>query len=201
MANYMSSKTISHFYSNIHGWFDFDNLYQDMIHTLCVENRQYMFAEIGCWKGKSTAFMAVEIANSSKNIDFYCIDTWKGSQEHINKDSAAFDKICLEENALYDMFLKNMEPVIHYIKPIRMPSVKASNTFEDGFFDFVFIDASHEYEDIKNDIQSWYPKVRSGGVLAGHDYGWGGVKKAVDEFVEKNNLTLNQSRSSWIIKR
>ena len=58
--------------------------------------------------------------------------------------------------------------------------------FEDNSLDFVFIDASHEYEDVKNDILAWLPKVKRGGILAGHDYyvnqDWfSGVKKAVNE--------------------
>lgn len=51
-------------------------------------------------------------------------------------------------------------------------------------FDFVFLDAMHTYEDVKADIARWWPRVRSGGVMAFHDYGHGdfpGVKQAVDE--------------------
>ncbi len=54
----------------------------------------------------------------------------------------------------------------------------------DQSLDFVFLDASHTYEDVKNDICLWLPKVRYGGVLAGDDYTdkfSDGVVKAVDE--------------------
>ena len=46
--------------------------------------------------------------------------------------------------------------------------------------DFVFLDAAHDYENVKEDILSWYPKVKVGGWLTGHDYFLGhfGVKKA-----------------------
>lgn len=52
-------------------------------------------------------------------------------------------------------------------------------------WDFVFLDAMHTYEDVKADIARWWPRVRSGGVFAMHDYGHGdfpGVKQAADEF-------------------
>jgi predicted O-methyltransferase YrrM len=189
---------------NIHGWFDFDNFYHDMVHKFAIENRKYNFVEIGCWKGMSSAFMAVEIANSFKNIDFYCVDTWKGSKEHIDINSPHFEAQCLEENGIYDIFIENMQSVIDYIKPIRLKSIDAAQQFEDGFFDFVFIDGSHEYEDIRDDINAWYPKVKSGGLLAGHDYIWLSVKRAIDEFADNNNLTyeqIKQKTSCWLIRK
>lgn len=79
----------------------------------------------------------------------------------------------------------------------KMTSIEASKLFEDFTFDLVYLDADHTYESTKNDIHAWYPKVKSGGILAGHDYSdyyieatstTFGVIKAVDEFVEQNNL-------------
>jgi hypothetical protein len=124
--------------------------------------------------------MAVEIANSSKNIEFYCVDNWKGSSEH--KD--------VKEEDLYNNFIENMRPLEKYYKSIKSNSVEAADQFEDESIDFVFIDASHEYEDVKNDINTWLPKVKKDGILAGHDYYvdeydyFPGVKKAVDELLE-----------------
>ena len=63
-----------------------------------------------------------------------------------------------------------MKPVEGYYKDLKMTSMEAVKKFENESIDFVFIDGSHEYEDIKNDIISWMPKVKKGGVLAGHDY-------------------------------
>jgi predicted O-methyltransferase YrrM len=146
------------------------------------------FIEIGSWKGKSSAFMAVEIANSNKNIEFYCVDTWNGSFEH--KDSKEID-------SLYDIFINNMKPLENYYKPMRKNSLEAASQFEDESLDFVFIDASHEYEDVKKDIQTWLPKVKKNGVLAGHDYYVGGydhfpgVKQAVDECLANFSASEN----------
>jgi hypothetical protein len=49
-------------------------------------------------------------------------------------------------------------------------SVEAAKQFEDGYFDFVYIDANHTYESVIADLEAWYPKVRKGGMIAGHDY-------------------------------
>lgn len=155
-------------------WFTYASLYSDMVNRFPSGSK---FVEVGSWKGKSSAYMAVEIANSEKEIEFYCVDHWEGSVEH-KKGGVFFNK---NLDTLFEVFIKNMKPVEKYYKPIKMTSIEASKTFDDNSLDFVFIDASHEYEDVKNDISVWLPKVKRGGILAGHDYDY--VKKAVDELI------------------
>ncbi len=53
---------------------------------------------------------------------------------------------------------------------IRAASLNAVDLFNDESLDFVYIDANHQYDFIKQDISLWYPKVRKGGIIAGHDY-------------------------------
>ena len=67
---------------------------------------------------------------------------------------------------------------------------KAPEIFPDGYFDCVFIDTTHTYEQTKAEIIAWEPKVRKGGLLTGHDYGsrrpsHRGVSRAVDEIYGK----------------
>lgn len=77
-------------------------------------------------------------------------------------------------------------------------SWQAASLFADQYFDWVFVDASHTYEDCMKDLKAWYPKVKSGGYLCGHDYvdnamtqakGWG-VKRAVDTFMSDKGLSI-----------
>ncbi len=96
---------------------------------------------------------------------------------------------------------------------MQMKSEEACKHFDDEFFDLVYIDAQHDYEDVKQDIKLWLPKVKKGGVIAGHDYlteditsvpveiDWSGkemgeVNKAVDECF-KNVQTYKDS--SWAV--
>lgn len=156
-------------------WFTYPNLYSEIVKKFPSGSR---FVEIGCWKGKSSSYMAVEIANSKKNIEFICVDTWKGGieQSDINTDN------------LYEIFIDNMRPVEKFYKHLRTTSIQASILFENESLDFVFIDASHSYIDVKNDILAWKPKIKKGGILAGHDYssGWPEVVKAVDELIQND---------------
>lgn len=155
-------------------FFTFPKFYSEIVNKFPSNSK---FVEIGCWKGKSSAYMTVEIINSGKNIEFICIDTWEGSVEH--KDYP-------ELKNLYEIFKKNMKPLENFYTDMKMKSIDASKLFEDKSLDFVFIDASHEYEDVKNDILSWLPKVKKGGIISGHDY-WPysflDVKKAVHEIL------------------
>ena len=77
-----------------------------------------------------------------------------------------------------------------------MSSVKAATKFKDNSIDFLFLDAGHEYEDIIEDMTAWYPKVKPGGIIAGHDYypdepTWGGVYRGMHHLLDQgfiNNL-------------
>lgn len=171
---------MEHFYTNIHGWSaGIDQLYKQMVEQVPLpsfvfkdgtfvesESRPYHFVEIGAWRGRSSAFMAVEIANSKKNILFDCVDTWKGSpDEEVHQTDPS-----VVNDTLYEEFLENMKPVEKYYRPLRMTSLEAAQLYEDGSLDFVFIDAQHDYASVKADIAAWAPKVRPGGFLAGHDF-------------------------------
>ena len=86
---------------------------------------------------------------------------------------------------------------------MRTTSEEASKFFKYETLDFVYIDALHTYKGCKEDIEIWWPKLRRGGILAGHDYlngrfpfGIFGVKKAVDEFVKKYKLKLYVTEKS-----
>lgn len=85
----------------------------------------------------------------------------------------------------------------------QMTSAKAASRYG-GTLDFAFIDADHSYEACKEDLELWAPKVRAGGIVAGHDYGaiWPGVVEAVHEYVANNGLKLHLGTDSlwWFQK-
>lgn len=77
-------------------------------------------------------------------------------------------------------------------------SVDAANEFPDGYFDFIYIDAAHDYAGVKQDMEVWWPKLSIGGLMCGDDYtyvhnpseGPYGVVQAVNEFARTRNLKL-----------
>lgn len=174
---------MEHFYQNVgENWFTYPNLYSSVVREF---NSGSKFVEVGAWKGRSACFLAVEIVNSKKDIKFDVIDTWLGSEEHIGYD-------VLDNDGLYKEFIKNIDPVKHIINPIRMTSLEASNLYEDESLDFVFLDASHKYDDLQADLKAWLPKVKNNGILAGHDYGsWEEVTNAVNDFFKGKSFSHN----------
>lgn len=50
-------------------------------------------------------------------------------------------------------------------------------------YDYVFIDGNHDYEYVKRDIENFYPLIRKGGFICGHDIGLASVQKALNEFL------------------
>jgi hypothetical protein len=92
----------------------------------------------------------------------------------------------------------------------RWPSVEASVVFEDASLDFTYLDGNHDYKHVSEDIRAWWPKVKSGGVLGGHDYMTRndefqrcGVEQAVHEFVVSNPgllLWRTDCTSWWLFK-
>jgi len=66
---------MTHYYKNIQGWFE-----QTAVYKMAVDKyNDARFVEVGCWKGRSTTYMGVEIINSGKNITLDCVDTFEGS--------------------------------------------------------------------------------------------------------------------------
>lgn len=82
----------------------------------------------------------------------------------------------------------------HKIRWIKKKSVDAVKFIADNSLDFVYIDGNHTYKSVAKDILSYYPKIKKGGLLSGHDYDYGSIKRAVNEFINNQNLKLYTGR-------
>lgn len=72
---------------------------------------------------------------------------------------------------------------------INKTSVEASKHFEDNSLDFAYLDGDHSYQGIKDDLEFWYPKVKIGGVICGHDFGkYEGIERATEEFFKLKGM-------------
>ena len=157
-------------YKEIEGWFDHESAYDYIIENIPKDGT---IVELGAWLGKSSAYLC---DNAPQNI--IIIDTWKGSPNELQ----TFHKLATETD-IYNIFQSNMEG--REYTAIRETSLQASKQFEDNSLDAVFIDLTHTYEEVKQDILTWLPKVKQGGILGGDDYHevWPGVIQAVKELL------------------
>lgn len=84
----------------------------------------------------------------------------------------------------------------------RGPSSAAASLLRRRRFDLVFIDADHSYPGVRRDIENWYPVVKLGGWIGGHDYynGYPGVEAAVNESFGKEAVEKGAEKTWWVAK-
>jgi predicted O-methyltransferase YrrM len=162
------------YWENIEGMFTFQLLYSNMVNKF---GNNSTFVEIGTWKGKSAVYMAEKIKDSGKRILFYTIDIFTG------EDGYDYDQDVKDGN-LFEKFTQNIEPVKTYIQPLVGDSKILYENFKNESIDFLFVDGDHRYKSVKEDLKLWFPKIKPGGIISGHDYNEPscGVRQAVDEF-------------------
>ncbi|MCK5017059.1 MAG: class I SAM-dependent methyltransferase [Candidatus Peribacteraceae bacterium] len=185
-------------WDDIQGWFDFADLYNAQI---ARATGACHFVEVGSWLGKSTTYLASKIKESGKDIKLDCVDTWAGGTESLLNGSV--NKLVEESGgSVYSQFLNNLSNagLIERVNAIVSDSAQAAELYDDGELDFVFIDADHTYEAVIGDLRAWLPKLRTGGVLGGHDFDEEGVSRAVAEFAEETGLIVQRAGMSFVFK-
>lgn len=163
----------------------FDNIKTRHDFVKIINTKNYKVgAEIGVdWGEYSNLLLTFSELNA-----LWSIDSWEGKWVHRLKE-------------VYPKLGTHGERS----KIIVRRSVEASEQFIDGQLDFIYIDADHRYEGITADIKAWFPKLRIGGMFAGHDYVIErkcDVISAVDEFMKgrKEDLHLTQEHlTSWYL--
>jgi predicted O-methyltransferase YrrM len=136
------------------------------------ENRKVV--EIGSWKGRSTVAIC-EGLKRKDGVELFAVDTFGGDPE-INVQGAFDEEIA--QDSIYKEFAENTAEY-DFLKTMRASSADACSNFADESLDWIFIDADHSYDAVCRDVRLWFPKLKYGGLLAGHDYGRVAVTRAV----------------------
>lgn len=114
-------------------------------------------AEIGTEQGK----FADEIVRDNPGAYLWCIDPYQAYDRYEQHQT---------QEKLDRFYAEAQQRLKDRAYMLRLPSLEAVKHFDDDSLDAVFIDANHAYEYVKADIEAWAPKVRRGGMVAGHDY-------------------------------
>lgn len=149
-------------------------------------NRNLIGAEIGVLYGN----YALEYLNKLDIKRMYLIDPYsKYIGYKVKKTNEKFSEA---EKEAHEKLVEFEKKIVW----IKNKSQDVANIFPDNSFDFVYIDGNHQYEYVMLDIALYFPKVKVGGLLCGHDYcpgKTGKVYDAVNDFSEMNDLILETS--------
>jgi hypothetical protein len=162
------------------------NNFSDLIDNMDLFN----CAEVGVQSGE----FSNQLLKSKKLKKLHLIDCW---QHQLSFQDGSANVEQKKQDELYE-FVKHRFKNDSRVNIIKKFSKDAMHEFHRNSLDFIYIDANHQYEEVRKDIQMWYTKLKKDGILAGHDYFNGisfdyslfGVKRAVDEFVNLNNFKL-----------
>ena len=143
--------------------------------------------EIGSYSGEGT----VVIAKHFKEVT--AVDPWMNGYD-INDVASQQCPMKFVFQAFQDK-TEDLENVMF----IRGKSIDALESIKDESCDFVYIDGDHRYEGVLADLNGWRPKLREGGVMAGHDWSFKTVQKALVEVFKDKEAVLFQG-DSWGIK-
>jgi hypothetical protein len=205
---------VSHeFQSNLRRW--------DVVAGLCQSIDAKTYVEVGCREGRTTGFVLAQCPD----IRAIAIDPWCAQSPSEDVTRETYEK--WDFKGIARQFWENVggappatakAALRQATNPwaygrcvmLRMPSNEAAYGLGVGnslyrhmqSIDVIFIDALHDYESVKQDISLWWPRVRPGGYLCGHDYNhkWPGVMRAVAEQFNLMDVCLGPDSMWWVQK-
>ena len=175
---------------------------KSIIHCINLHGDNLVGAEIGVHVGESFLTLLQTCPNISK---LYGVDPYVPYIDYLKEEGQSFDPMVVDEKEIEYIKLVSYhrqkysgheDKIVFY----EMDSIEASKKVEDKSLDFIFIDSYCSLEQAKNDIKVWYPKVKDGGIFAGHDWNMPLVRLAVTKFRENENINSRMSTydDTWI---
>jgi predicted O-methyltransferase YrrM len=153
------------------------------------------FVEVGCKEGRTTSHILKNVPNSHA----IAIDPWITQEKSADPTKETYES--WDFSKIEAQFWENIGENKDRCNMWRMTSQAAACVHCDQA-DLVFIDALHDYEHVKQDIKLWWPRVRLGGILSGHDFNhrWPGVEKAVAESFNLMHVGVAPDSVWFVIK-
>lgn len=150
--------------------------------------------EVGSYEGASTCYLIDLLASESEDLEIHAIDTWEGGHDHNGIDMTSV-KDKFDNNTKLAIGSKKVDLKIHK----GTSDIELSRLLSTGFknyFDFIYIDGSHQTEDVLTDAVLGFKLLKPQGVMAFDDYLWREIsdrgfvenapKLAIDAFININ---------------
>lgn len=176
----------------------------DVLASFCLEQGYKSFVEVGCKEGRTTGHILKTVPDSR----VIAIDPWMAQEKSADPTKETygdwdFQKI---EREFCENTGANITGALVYsgerLTFLRQTSEQAAQNLKGNEYDLIFIDALHDYEHVKQDIALWWPRVRVGGMLTGHDFNhkWPGVERAVAESFNLMQIGVAPDSVWFIVK-
>tara|TARA_R100001198_G_C5179409_1_gene176746 strand:- start:317 stop:910 length:594 start_codon:yes stop_codon:yes gene_type:complete len=148
--------------------------------------------EIGSYMGESTHIFG----SCGLFTEINCIEPFSGTENFNDKNNHTWEEVWEE----YDINTRQFKDIVKLHEDYSYDE-KVLSKFNDDEYDFIYVDGNHSFESTRQDFELYIPKIKSNGVLGGHDYQQGfGVDDALEEICDPSNLILFRD-SSWLIKK
>jgi len=204
-----------------------NEFYKKYIEGIVFSKKPKITIEVGSWLGYSAIIFASCMKKiGKKDSGLICIDTWLGSREFWTTKNDKGGWWNVYENINYKTYkgnqykslsLLNGYPTLYYdflsnivlsdlsniVVPFPQTSLIAGRWLKSHNIkaDLIYIDGSHDYEDVRSDIDLYWSILENDGVIFGDDYDTPDVKKAVDNFMDSKSLKIEINKNFWKIKK
>lgn len=181
-------------YNEIQGWFCAERLYTQAAQ---LASPYAVMVELGTFMGKSAVFMGQTLKDLKKsNVKFFTVDHFLGSDGL---------QSMMESLSVYNRYLDNIKKaeVQGYVHLIKLPSLEAAKILAHTPLEFLFVDASHDYDSVIADLSAWAPRVKPGCIIGGDDYNtrfFPGVVRAVNDYFAPRKVEVFYDRV-WYIEQ
>lgn len=191
-GNDINWATVSYLYQNVFGEVETqcDLRYSvDIFKEYLRNQKNGIFVEIGVFGGAT--LLGVYKTCEMNNIEIYGIDPFENIKifNGISEENS-YQEIVSEVRKLAEKRKNNLLKIINEhnlnINIIQKESWQAYQDFQDNSISCIHIDGDHSYEGVKKDLNLFWKKIKSGGLVISDDYDWKGCSKAIDEFVSEN---------------
>jgi hypothetical protein len=190
---------------DLQGWGSASPAFRELIAAV----RPRLIVEVGTWKGASAIHMAEILAAEKSDAQILCVDTWLGALEFWTDqaDSARYGSLRLRHGwpQVYYQFLAN---VVHRGQQARItpfPQTSATAALWLRYFglkaELIYVDGSHEEEDVYADILAYWEALAPRGVLFGDDWDWDGVRLAVERFAREEQRKIRHVADKWVLDK
>lgn len=186
----------------------------ELLQAIVQQEKPSLIIEVGSFLGWSAWGMSSEMKELNPDGITICVDSWMGGADHWEEATFNVKSRIKRKNGyptFYYNFLANMcyANMQETIIPFAYPSITAASILQRVFeknrlaADMIYIDGSHEYWDVILDLTNYYPLAKRGGLIFGDDWTCSGVRNAVNDFVQQNNLQLevHPNQVHWFVRK